>query len=575
MASDRLFELAFRYKKTRLWNEMFEDQLFAVRLARERIGYVSIMGILGEHNAVALYVGDEGLKSYFTMSSHEFQYLEETDYNPAFLNNICLHAAFDGKEYLDPDEIEAAKAYASAHKIKIAGKNAYPHFIKNSAGFIPWPVESKADEEDLIAALETAIAVAAGPIVNGFDFRDFPEIHEGSHEIPLIEKDGDGFILKMIPMPEVEPYSAPRGEGYDADAAAQIKRFPQSKTLLAGLMIIPAPTGWDQSDIPVIPTCLFVIEEETEMMLPVQPVALYETRTDVMLNKFMEALQRAGVCPAVIKAGDEYTEALLEKWCSDMDIELECDFMDPVLLMAKRDFLDRYAMGSDEDEMLEDMELELELIMGALATGEISANDPNLKEMIAAFKVTAALPGFPDSIREKVVQLETMVEGNTRPKKSSTKVGKTQSKTGRKSRRKSNGVTISISLQKGCYRHLLISDDVSLAMLASYILSAFSFDNDHLHAFFMDDRLWSHFDSYFCEFADEFSRPTTEETKLWQTDLHEGKKFKFLFDFGDEWVFQCKVLHIENRLIDIPLVIRSVGDAPEQYPEWDDFEEDD
>ena len=578
MPSDRLFELAFRYKKTKLWNEIFEDQLFAVRLPRGRTGYVSIMGILGEHNAVALYAGDEGLKSYFTLSSDEFEFLDETDYNPAYLNNVCLHAAFDSKEYLYPEEIRAAKAYASSHNIKIAGKNAYPHFIKNSAGFVPWPVGSEEDEADLITALEAAIAVAAGPIVNGFDFRDFPRIHKNSREIPLIERVDDGYSMTVIPIPEVEPYSAPRGISYDADAAAKLKSIPQSETLLAGLIIIPSPTGWEQSDVPVIPAYLFVIEEESEMMLRVQPVALYETRTEVMLNKFMEALQQAGVNPAVIKAGDEYTEALLEKWCSDMDVDLECDFMNPELLMAKRDFFDRFRMDGfedDEDEMLEDFELELDMIMRALETGEISASDPGLKEVITALKATAALPGFPESIRKKLDRLETLMDSKSRAQKSTAaKSGKTKGRTVRNGRRKSKAVTLSISLQKGCYRHLRISDDVSLSKLASCILTAFSFDNDHLHAFFMDDRLWSDYDSYYCEFANEYTRPTTEETKFWQTDLKEGRKFKFLFDFGDEWVFQCKVLHIENRLADIPLVVRSVGAAPEQYPDWDDSDED-
>jgi len=385
----------------------------------------------------------------------------------------------------------------------------------------------------------------------------------------------------MIPLPEIEPYSAPRGKNYDIEAAMQLKSFAQSDTLIAGLMTIPAPTGWDQSDVPVIPTYLFVIEEASEMLLPVQPVALYETRTDVMLNKFMESLLQSEVYPKVIIAGDEYTEALLEKWCSEMDIRLESDFMNPELLMAKQDFINSFRMREfeeDEDEILDDIELELELIMGALAMGEMSANEPGLKEMIATFKITADLPGFPESIREKVLQLEKMVNSNSKPQKRVAGSGKSQkksNKTGRRGRKGSKAVTLSISLQKGCYRHLLISDDISLAELASYILSSFSFDNDHLHAFFMDNRLWSDYSSYFCEFTDDFSRPTTEETKFWQTDLYEGKKFKFLFDFGDEWVFQCRVLHIENRKIDVPLIIRSVGDAPEQYPDWDDFDEDD
>ena len=47
---------------------------------------------------------------------------------------------------------------------------------------------------------------------------------------------------------------------------------------------------------------------------------------------------------------------------------------------------------------------------------------------------------------------------------------------------------ISVSLKKGCYRHIQIASDKTLDELSQAILSAFDFDNDHLHAFFMDNK---------------------------------------------------------------------------------------
>ena len=58
---------------------------------------------------------------------------------------------------------------------------------------------------------------------------------------------------------------------------------------------------------------------------------------------------------------------------------------------------------------------------------------------------------------------------------------------------------ISVSLMKGCYRHIKISSQKTLDELSSAILNAFDFDNDHLHAFFMDNRQWSHEDTYFMQ----------------------------------------------------------------------------
>jgi len=125
---------------------------------------------------------------------------------------------------------------------------------------------------------------------------------------------------------------------------------------------------------------------------------------------------------------------------------------------------------------------------------------------------------------------------------------------------------ISVSLGTGCYRHIQISASATLEKLHHVILSAFGFSNDHQHAFFMNNRLWNPFDAYFSAPFDEATALTSQK-KLKQLKLEKGDKFKYLFDFGDEWVFQCKVLRELDIPTDIPGVIRSVGTAPQQYPE--------
>jgi hypothetical protein len=39
--------------------------------------------------------------------------------------------------------------------------------------------------------------------------------------------------------------------------------------------------------------------------------------------------------------------------------------------------------------------------------------------------------------------------------------------------------------------------------LHSAILDAFDFDDDHAHAFFMDNHIWSDNDSYYCDLLEE------------------------------------------------------------------------
>ena len=132
---------------------------------------------------------------------------------------------------------------------------------------------------------------------------------------------------------------------------------------------------------------------------------------------------------------------------------------------------------------------------------------------------------------------------------------------------------ISVSLGTGCYRHIQISADATLYKLHQAILKAFSFEDDHEHAFFMDNHVWSSADAYFSSKSQPGDR-LTKKCSLKKLGLVKGWKFKYLFDFGDEWEFQCKVLRELDEKSKTPVVIRSVGASPEQYPAFEDEEDD-
>lgn len=131
---------------------------------------------------------------------------------------------------------------------------------------------------------------------------------------------------------------------------------------------------------------------------------------------------------------------------------------------------------------------------------------------------------------------------------------------------------ISVSAGKGCYRHIQISRSATLYKLHQAIIEAFEFDDDHCHAFFMDNKYWSHGDPYFSAKSDPTDR-LTKRYRLERLGLSKGDQFKYLFDFGDEWRFQCKVLRLTDEVTTAPRVIRRVGESPVQYPEEDWGEE--
>ena len=85
----------------------------------------------------------------------------------------------------------------------------------------------------------------------------------------------------------------------------------------------------------------------------------------------------------------------------------------------------------------------------------------------------------------------------------------------------------------------------------------------------MDNQVYSRWDAYYARGVDE-EGPATDEVSLREAGMQPGKKFKYLFDFGDDWTFQCKVLRELDESTPSAKIIRTKGEAPAQYPEWDD-----
>lgn len=63
----RLYESAVRIKELSPWEWMTETDVFGVRSSETgELGFVSVMGMLGEHYAVSLYLGSEGITVFWT-----------------------------------------------------------------------------------------------------------------------------------------------------------------------------------------------------------------------------------------------------------------------------------------------------------------------------------------------------------------------------------------------------------------------------------------------------------------------------------------------------------------------------
>lgn len=106
--------------------------------------------------------------------------------------------------------------------------------------------------------------------------------------------------------------------------------------------------------------------------------------------------------------------------------------------------------------------------------------------------------------------------------------------------------------------------------LCEAILSAYEFTDKHLYEFCMDNRMYS---DYSYQSNPEDGEPSTK-VKIDKIGLTEKQKFSLHYDFGDDWMFTITVQKITETSEKVaPTVIKEKG-VIEQYPEWDEYEED-
>jgi len=133
-------------------------------------------------------------------------------------------------------------------------------------------------------------------------------------------------------------------------------------------------------------------------------------------------------------------------------------------------------------------------------------------------------------------------------------------------------LVLRVSVGTGCYRHIQISAGATLYKLHQAIIQSVGFSDVHLHSFFMNNRAWNSDAEYACPGSEpDGVCGFSDKVMLSTFHLSKGDKFLYIFDYGDDWRFQIKVLRVIDEPTKMPVVLKSVGEIS-QYG-YDDDEE--
>lgn len=150
----RLVESAVRIKQLAPWQWMNEDDVFGITHPETgEIGFISVMGALGQHVAVAVYLGSPAFAKFIALQHAPPDVLDE--YPELLLEIPQLQASFEDRDNLEDWDRQLLRSL----NLKFRGRKAWPRFQSFRPGFMPWRLEP--DEIRFLAlALEQLEQVA-------------------------------------------------------------------------------------------------------------------------------------------------------------------------------------------------------------------------------------------------------------------------------------------------------------------------------------------------------------------------------------------------------------------------------
>lgn len=161
-----LYDAAREFQKLECWDWMWDSDVFGVQNPEtDETGYCCVMGMLGQHFALGVHLGTEGLEGYLRLQSRER--LPHPDF---LFTQKLLMASFENREILEKQDLRIIKELG----LTCRGRHSWPLFRSYLPGYVPWFLTSD-EAVYLTLALNQAIDVC-------LRLKDDPELLNGATE---------------------------------------------------------------------------------------------------------------------------------------------------------------------------------------------------------------------------------------------------------------------------------------------------------------------------------------------------------------------------------------------------------
>jgi hypothetical protein len=312
----QLYDAAIAFQKVGPWEWMVETETFGVQNPETgQVGYGSIMGMQGEHFALSLYLGSEGLQGFIQLEQDEGG-------SPELLFEIPqLQASFQDRDILREEDRAVIKTLG----LKFRGRNAWPMFRNYTPGYFPWFVSSEEARFltwGLQQAQEVALRVEENPAL----------LDPLTDDVCLIrtpEKRGKTLEWRdeWVKLPPPIGMKLPVAQINEvALAAIRSKLSRRSMRIETDLFLLPAYIQERKDERPFLTYHLMVVDAASGFILGadvIDPRPTLDTMWAKAADAFVKAVRTMGFIPSHVMVSNRRMESLLGPIAVRLGIQLK------------------------------------------------------------------------------------------------------------------------------------------------------------------------------------------------------------------------------------------------------------
>ena len=312
----KLYNTALKIKAIEPWKYMEECELFAVQEPEtDKIGFVSIMGSIGEHYAISVYLEEKGFYGFMDFKQsriNRFSYQK-------LIEIPQLQVSFEDHNQLHSKD----RAVIRKLGLKFRGKNSYPLFRSYRPGFYPWYL-SQTEAQFLQCVLEQTIDVILR--VQKEHLVVDPD-EKGSFLIrKCVKKDG-GIVWHDSSLIVEPPKPQPLVASLDYSIMDFLNRLKLKKmTVEMDLFIFPQPIK-EKGTRPFYPYILMLVDKKSGEIIAtetLQPLPTIESMWEEIPAIVAEIFANIKLLPKkiIVKSGELFQSLLYLKDEFGVSIEL-------------------------------------------------------------------------------------------------------------------------------------------------------------------------------------------------------------------------------------------------------------